>query len=210
MFVSSARNAASPPVHVPLTSVTLSGDTLPSPKLVVSFNRTTPVKPLTVAPCGSTARSVMVSGVPAVKCFWLIVLNTKPWSTNDETDALVPSGMVASVWSCTNTVNVPLALNVTLNVAAPFASCAGAGSVALASEARTWTECVTPATGVQVSSQALTVIENGTPTVWARAVPALPDGVPGAAVSPGSSSWRRVNGPAEADPASVAASNAAS
>src|SRR5262249_55174944 len=101
-------------------------------------------------------------------------------------------------------------LNVTLNVATPFASCAGAGNVALASDARTWTEWVTPATGVHVSSQALTVIENGTPTVWARGVPVLPDGVRGAAVSPGNNTWSRVNGPAEGDPASVAASDAAS
>src|SRR6516165_11353144 len=108
------------------------------------------------------------------------------------TDALVPSGTVPSVWSCTNIVNVPEALSVAVNVRLPLASCAGAGSVALASDDNTWTVFVTEVTGVQVSSQALTVTENGTPTVWARGTPVLPDDVPGAAVSPGSRIWRRV------------------
>src|SRR5215471_2031154 len=209
MLVMSARSAASPPVHVPFVSVRLSGETPPSPKLVVSLSRTTPLKPLTVLPCGSTARSVMLVGTPAVKCFWLMVLNTKPWSTSACTNALVPSGIVLSVWSCTNTVNEPLALSVTLSVALPFASCAGDGSVALASDDNTWTECVIEVTRVQVSSHAFTVIVNGTPTVCARAVPVLPEGVPGAAVSPGTSTWIREYGPAEAGPASVAPSDAA-
>src|SRR5437773_2467369 len=69
--------------------------------------------------------------------------------------------------------------------ARPSARWAGAGSVALASEARTWIELVTVATVVQVLSHARTVIVNGTPTVCARAVPVLPEGVPGAADSPG-------------------------
>src|SRR5215471_9473496 len=210
MFVSSARSAARPPLQVPFTSVRLSGEVPPSPKLVVSLSRTTPLKPLTVLPCGSTARSVIASGAPAVKCFWLMVLNTKPWSTSACTLALVPSGMVLSVWSCTNIVNEPLALSVTLNDPVPLASCAGAGSVALASDDNTWTVFVTEVTRVQVLSQAFTVIVNGTPTVCARGSPVLPEGVPGAAVSPGSSTWSRVYGPAEAGAASIAASDAAS
>ena len=47
---------------------------------------------------------------------------------------------------------------------------------------------------------ATTVTENGTPTVWLRGVPVLPVAVPGAAVSPGSSTCSRVNGPAAAVP----------
>ncbi len=82
-------------------------------------------------------------------------------------------------------MKLPAALSVTVKDAAPAASDRGGGSVALASDARIWTTFVTEVTGVHVSSQAFTAIANGTPAVWARGVPVLPEGVPGAAVSPG-------------------------
>jgi hypothetical protein len=118
--------------------------------------------------------------------------------------------MVPSVWSSANIVNEPLAFSVTLYVPAPLTSCAGAGSVALASDDNTRTVFVIEVTRVQVSSQAFTVSVNGTPTVCARGTPVFPDGVPGTAVSPGISTWSRVYGPARAGPASVAPSDAAS
>src|SRR5437763_494869 len=50
-------------------------------------------------------------------------------------------------------------------------------------------------TRFQLASTALTVAVNGVPAVWAMGVPVLPVAVPGAAVSPGSSSWSFAKAP---------------
>src|SRR5262245_53288755 len=97
----------------------------------------------------------------------------------------VPSGIVLSVRSCARTLKVPAALKVTVKTRVPDWSCADAGSVALASDDVIWIASETVVTRVHVLSQARTVMSNGMPATWARGEPVLPDGVPGAAVSPG-------------------------
>ena len=69
----------------------------------------------------------------------------------------------------------------------PLASWAAAGSDALASELKIRIVCVTDGTTFQDASHALTVTRNGIPAVCGRGVPVLPEAVPGAADSPGSS-----------------------
>src|SRR5205807_1128294 len=133
-------------------------------------------------------------------------LNTNPWSASACTGEEAPSGIVASVWSCANTVKLPAALKVTEKVSVPAWSCAGAGSVALASELSTWIALVTVATVFQPESQARTVTVKGTPTVCGLGDPLFPLELPGAADSPGSSTCRRLYGPAAAGAASAATS----
>jgi len=112
--------------------------------------------------------------------------NRNPWSTSDWTLEDAPSGIVMSVWSWARMLNVPPALNVTWKVAVPPTSCAGAGSVALASVAWISIASVVVGTRFQPESQARTVTVNGTFAVWRFGVPVLPVVVPGAALSPGS------------------------
>src|SRR5438874_5166135 len=95
-------------------------------------------------------------------------------------------------------VKLPPAFRITRNAPVPATSWAGAGSEALASDARIWIECVTLGTSAQEASHAFTVMKKGTPAVCGLGVPVLPDGVPEAAVSPGSNTCNRVNGPANA------------
>ena len=64
---------------------------------MISLSRTTPVYPVTVLPCGSTARIVVDMGWPAFWFFWLMLENTNPWSTSALTFAEAPSGIVVSV-----------------------------------------------------------------------------------------------------------------
>ena len=85
------------------------------------------------------------------------------------------------------TVKAPAALIVICRSAVPPDIDTGPGSVALASDDVIVTALVIAVTTFQDSSHALTVTVNGTPTVCACGVPSLPDPVPGAAVSPGSS-----------------------
>src|SRR5512139_294719 len=130
--------------------------------------------------------------MPAYWFFWLMLENVKLSSTKHRTEADTPSGIVLSLWSWACTLNVPAALNVSVNVPTPAVSCEAPGSVALASEERMATECVTVVTVFHWSSHARTVAEKGNPAVWARGVPVFPDEVPGAADSPGRSTWSRV------------------
>ena len=93
------------------------------------------------------------------------------------------------------TVREPDVLNVTENVCVPAASAAFDGSVAFASLDVIATVCVTVLTRFQLVSTAFTVTEKLEPAVWAVGVPVLPEPEPGAAVSPGISSWSFVAAP---------------
>src|SRR6185295_5283171 len=198
MLVSSARYMVRLPDHTPPVRVTWVGETRPSPKLVISFRPAGPVYPVTTLPLGSRAVSVVASGWPAYLCFWEMFSNVKLARTWVTADADVPSGIVLSVRSCASRLNVPAALNVTVKVRVPDWSCAGAGRVALASDEVIWMASETVLTSVHVLSHARTVMSNGMPETCARGEPVLPEGVPGAAVSPGIRTWRRVYGPARA------------
>src|SRR6267143_782796 len=173
------------PVHCPEAMVTLDGEIRPSPKLVSWRSRRAPENPLTMTPFGSRAVMVIASGTPAVWFFAMLEIS-RLWSTIDCTEELVPSEIVPSDWSCAKIVKLPPAFRITRKFAVPPESWAGAGSDALASEASIWIVCVTEGTRAQVLSHALTVTVKGTPAVWACGVPVLPEGVPGAADSPGS------------------------
>ena len=79
-------------------------------------------------------------------------------------------------------------MSVTLKVLVPLTSAAFAGGVAFGSlELIAMVSLVF--TTFQFASTALTVTLNAVPAVWAVTVPVLPLAVPGAAVSPGASSW---------------------
>ena len=66
-----------------------------------------------------------------------------------------------------------------------------------------------PVARFHVLSQARTVTVIGTPATWGSGAPLRPVGVPGAGLSPGSSTWSREYGPATAGAASSpAATNA--
>src|SRR5262249_35315633 len=107
-------------------------------------------------------------------------------STNDRTGVLVPSGIVTSDWSWAEMLKLPSAFRITRKVPEPLTSCAAAGSDALASVLRILIVWVIEVTRVQVASHALTVTRKGIPAVWGDGAPVLPEGVPGAADSPGS------------------------
>src|SRR6266568_5487105 len=104
-------------------------------------------------------------------------------------EELMLAVLVGSVTSPAVTVLLPAVLSVTLRVVAPEINDAFAGSVALASEEVRATVSVTVLTTFQLLSTALTVTVNAMPAVWAIAVPLLPVGVPGLAVSPGNRTW---------------------
>ncbi len=103
------------------------------------------------------------------------------------TAAELPSGIVLSVSSWAKTVKVPAAFRVMEKVLVPELSCAGEGTVALASVASMEIELEMVATVFHPESHARTVMLKGNPETCWSAVPVLPDEVPGAAVSPGSS-----------------------
>src|SRR6266705_1659997 len=81
-------------------------------------------------------------------------------------------------------VALPAVLRVTLRLLAPLTSAALAGIAAFASLELMATVSLV-FTRFQLASTALTVIVKAMPAVWAMAVPVLPVGVPGLAVSPG-------------------------
>src|SRR5262245_41527857 len=118
--------------------------------------------------------------------------NVKLRSTIEVTVEDVPSGTVLSVRSWANTVKLPAALKVTEKVPLPPDRAASGGSVALPSVLRICIRFETELTRFQLESHARTVTVNGTPSVCARGVPVLPLAVPGAGLSPGSSTWIRV------------------
>ncbi len=102
-------------------------------------------------------------------------------------DGLVLAVLVPSVISVAVMVQLPALLKVTAKVAVPAESAALAGWVSLASVV------VMPTVWVllirfQFASTALTVTLKAVPALCALGVPVLPLAVPGAAVSPGTSS----------------------
>src|ERR1051326_3236517 len=93
--------------------------------------------------------------------------------------------MAGCVTSLAVTVEpLPAVLSVTLNVFTPPTSAALAGSTAFASDAVMLTVSLV-LIWFQFASTEYTVTLNGTPADAVEGVPALPVGVPGAAVSPG-------------------------
>src|SRR5258708_7272243 len=103
------------------------------------------------------------------------------------TSGLVLAVMLACVASEAVTVAVPAVLSVTLKLLLPLTNAALAGNAAFASlEAIATVSLVL--TTFPVASTQLTVAVKAVPAVWAKSVPVLPLAVPGAALSPGSSS----------------------
>ena len=82
----------------------------------------------------------------------------------------------------------PAVFAVTEKVFVPATRAALEGSVALASVEVMPAVSVIVLTRFQLASTALTVTLKALPAVWAEGVPVLPVALPGAAVSPGSSS----------------------
>ena len=110
-------------------------------------------------------------------------------------DGLVLAVIAPFVMSVEVKVAEPAVLAVTENVLVPATSAVLAGSVAFGSVEVMPTVSV-EVTTFQLASTALTVTVNAPPAVWADGAPVLPVAVPGAAVSPGMSSWSFVKAPA--------------
>jgi hypothetical protein len=106
------------------------------------------------------------------------------------------SAVRAPDWSVAVTVADPAVLKVTEKVPVPAVSAAFAGNVALASVLVTATVGVAVVTTFQFASTAFTVTVTADPAVCAVLDPVFPDTVPGAAVSPGSSTCNLDAGPA--------------
>src|SRR5439155_9686591 len=101
---------------------------------------------------------------------------------------LVLALLLPSVTSVAVKVREPAVLNVTLRVRVPETKAASAGKVALASVEDISTVSAMVLTTFQKLSTALTVMLKAVPAVLAVGVPVLPLAVPGAALSPGTSS----------------------
>src|SRR5207247_1763889 len=113
----------------------------------------------------------------------------------------VIAGLVLGVragWVISDAVKVAVlaVLRVTLKAFVPATSAALAGKVALLSLEVMPKVSVTLVTRFQSASTARTVTEKAVPAVSALAVPVLPAGVPGAAVSPGTSNCNLAKAPA--------------
>src|SRR5438034_1072346 len=108
---------------------------------------------------------------------------------------LVLAVLVPSVRSVAVIVKLPAVLRVIWGLSVPAINAVLAGRVALASVDVTPTVCVTVGTRFQLASTALTVRLNGVVAIWALGVPVLPVAVPGAALSPGTSSCSFTNVP---------------
>ncbi len=129
--------------------------------------------------------TVTLNGTPAFSSEPGLGENLKPLMTCVSTPADAPSGIVPSLCSWANIVNVPPALNVAPKLCVPEDRRASGGSVALWSVERISMMSVTLVTVFHWSSHARTVNVKGMPATWARGTPLFPLVVPGAAVSPG-------------------------
>ena len=109
---------------------------------------------------------------------------------------LVLSVLPPSLASIAVSVQVPAVLKVTGYVWVPAANAALDGNTALASVLVIPTASITLETTFQYASTAFAVTVSSVPAVCAEGVPVLPVAVPGAAVSPGTSSCSFSNGPA--------------
>src|ERR1043166_6938255 len=104
-----------------------------------------------------------------------------------EMAGLVLGALLASVTLVAVMVKLPLALKVTLNDFVPATRAAFAGRVAVESVEVIFTVSVTVLTRFQLASTAVTVTAKKVPEIWLVGVPVLPEALPGAAVSPGTS-----------------------
>ena len=107
-------------------------------------------------------------------------------------DGLVLLALLMSLLSAAVSIALPAVFKVTLKIWAPLASAVPPGGIALLSVEVMPTVSLTVLTRFQFASTALTVTLNAAPAVRAVGVPVLPLPVPGAAVSPGVSSWSLV------------------
>src|ERR1041384_2655118 len=101
--------------------------------------------------------------------------------------------LLGSVTSLAVTVKLPLLLKNTGKICVPATSAVLAGKVAVGSVELKPTVSVTLVATFQLLSTALTVTLNPLNALCALGVPVLPVGVPGAVVSPGTSSCNFVN-----------------
>src|SRR6185369_5251061 len=102
---------------------------------------------------------------------------------------LVLGVLLPSVRSLAVTVALPTVLSVTLKVFVPDTNAALGGKVAPPDEEERPTVSLMVSTRFQLASTLLTVTLKGVPAACGLGVPVLPVGVPGAAVSPGTSNW---------------------
>src|SRR5438105_563664 len=109
---------------------------------------------------------------------------------------LVLAVFAPSVLSLAVTVRLPAVFRVTLKFFVPATNAALAGNVAFTSLEVIPAMSLIVLTKFQLASTALTVTVKGVPAVWAVGVPVLPLPVPGAAVSPGTSSCNFTSAPA--------------
>ncbi len=110
--------------------------------------------------------------------------------------ALVPAVFVPSVTSLAVSVCVPAVRSSTENVPLPADSAASAGSTAAPSLELRWTTSLTAPATLKKASTACTCTSKAAPAVCDEGVPVLPLAVPGAAVSPGTSTCSFVKAPA--------------
>src|ERR1043166_2390578 len=184
------------PAVAPLSSAMLA---LPSELVMVTFGTalattfqlastaltTTPlaIAVPAVLPVGAPLLPVAVPGAAGSPASKIWSLATVPALTVKE--ELMVLVLVGSVLSAAVTVALPAVFMVILKVFVPATNAALAGNVALLSEEVIPTVSLA-LTRFQLASTALTVTLKAVPAVCAKGVPVLPEGVPGAAVSPGS------------------------
>ncbi len=138
--------------------------------------------------------TVTLIALPAIALDGALTVKDAAGPALTATAALVP-GVSTAATSVAVTVRDPAVRSVTRKVAVPATSEAFAGSVASASELVMATVGTAEVTRFQLASTALTVALTGAPAITSVGLPVLPDPVPGAAVSPGSSTWSLVTGP---------------
>src|SRR5204862_3362015 len=107
---------------------------------------------------------------------------------------LVLRVLVPSLRSVAVRVKLPLVLKKTVTLVVPATRAAAAGSVAEVSLEVRLTVSLTVLTRFHWASTALIVTGKPVPTIWGLGVPVLPFGVPGAALSPGTSNCNFVKG----------------
>ena len=110
-------------------------------------------------------------------------------------EGLVSGVFVPSVASVAVIVQLPMLSRVATNVAVPLTNASSGGMVALGSVVSRCTTSVAALTRFQSASTALTITGKEIPAACPSGVPVLPVGVPGAAVSPGSSTCSLTNMP---------------
>src|SRR6185503_13071471 len=118
------------------------------------------------------------------------------WAGLTAMAGLMLAVLLPSVRSVAVRVKLPLALKVTIRLVVPETNAAAGGRVAVRSLELRPTVSLTVLTRFQKASTALTVGEKELPTVWPLGEPVLPEGVPGAGLSPGTSScnWVKAAG----------------